>query len=308
MVDSQIKKEHESINSWANSIIESAKALILNGEVYVLGTRGRPWYRAEDSWIEDSWWVTAAKIQYDKYCDTDLFIAEELEVLVKYDPDSYREDARSRISRWYDQNFNHDCESRIDLAMLVYPEHEIFQEIYENISGYSYTEKIILAHLGYPDLASQIRSDLLEYFNERESFWLNNILIGLAMCGGKMLVQSIISADELQLFRSWIRSIAEQDFALFQDGYIKENDYSSDRSISIRTAVLLDWQDVIDALAQNNSYLQSLDVFDVLWWSLTDKKDLVQNFILQYKFRPNVLSHIESEAMALAVAWKRSMI
>lgn len=299
---------HESMTNWSNSIIESAKALMSNDNGYRFSTRSLPWYRTGDCWIENSWWINAAKETYQKYYDTDVWIAEELEILVKYDPNHYTDYARSRINLWYSNNYTHDCESWIDLAMLVYPEHEIFQEFYQNISGNSYSEKIILANLGYEEIFSQIRDELLGYLDEQDSFWLNDRLSGLATCGGEMLVKSVISEDELQFFRNWIRSIAEEDTFLLKDGSSKENDHSIGQSASIRTAVLLDWQDVIDVLAQNNHYLGSLDAFDILWWSLTDKKQLIQDLILQYKSRPSSLSHIGSEAMALAIAWKRSVI
>ena len=126
-------------------------------------------------------------------------------------------------------------------------------------------------------------------------------------CGGKKLVQAVFLEDDLQLFRNWIRSIAQEEYFPVNDGSSEEKYYSIGQSVSIRTAVLMDWQDIIDALAQNSSCLNSLDAFGILWWSLTDKKELVQDFILKYSHRPNILSHIDSETMALAVAWKRSM-
>ena len=240
---------------WADSMVESAKALMLNENSCLLRTLGLPWYRNGDSWIENSSWVEIAERTYQKYYDTDVWIAEELGILVEHDPEQYTEYARSRIDLWYDLNYTHDCESWTDLAMLVYPEHDIFREFYNDISGYSYSEKIMLANLGYTDIADKIRNELLGYFDEQASFWLNDRLSGLVTCGGKKLAQSVFSEDDLQLFRNWIRSIAQGEYIPVKDEASEEIDHSIGQSVSIRTAVLLDWQDVIDALAQNSSCL-----------------------------------------------------
>ena len=182
MMNSQADQGHQShelMTSWANSIIESAKVLVLNGNSCPFQIRGLPWYKNGNCWIEDSWWVAVAEITYQKYYITDIWIAEELQVLVDHYPEQYTEYVRSRIDLWCSLNYTHDCESWTDLAMRIYPEHEIFQELYDNISGYSYSEKIMLANLGYKNVANQIRNELLGYFDEQDSFWLNHRLSGL---------------------------------------------------------------------------------------------------------------------------------
>lgn len=54
----------------------------------------------------------------------------------------------------------------------------------------------------------------------------------------------------------------------------------------------MQWQEVVNILSNNEVYLNNLIMYiedclpvkDVLWWSLTDKKELVANLVLQLKY------------------------
>lgn len=300
----------QMIADWADSIIQSAKQLMFNGKAYLIAASGLPWYYQGDVWVDDSWWVDAARSRYEQFKNlSNRWIIDELEILVRYFPSEYSDTARLRIEQWHEES-SHDPENWWELARIVYPQHSIFQELHQCPENYS--ELAILASLGYEDIISGLRKNLLTEYEHQDWFWVSNILSCICNIGGLSLTSRIVSDNELQQIRQTFVLLAEKD--LLNDSSASKADLGNQilsQTDCIRTAVRLGWQDVIDPLAKNNSYLRNLSIYDILWWSLTDKKQLVESFIVSvspHTCRPKRLSasQITSESMALAISWKRA--
>ncbi len=306
---SGIDESKQLITVWADSIIKSAKQLMFDGKAYLIAVSGLPWYRrCGDVWVDESWWIETARSRYERYRSLpDRWIIDELEILTRHFPLEYCAEARLRIEQWYEE-FAHDPESWWNVAMNVYPEHLLFQDLYESPENFS--EWAILANLGYEDAISALRDELLGEFEEQEYFWVSDILSRIASVGGTSLVKAVISENKLQQIKQSFKTLADRDLSsglLSSEQTVAEELGQSD---CLRVAVQMKWQDVIDSLSENQSYLRDLGIYDILWWSLTNKKQLVENFIVQaspHISRPDSLSDVRSEAMALAVAWKRAM-
>lgn len=301
-------EERQLITDWAESIIQSAKQLMYDGKAYLVAVSGLPWYRqGSDAWVDESWWIETARSRYEQHKNSsNRLLIDELAILTHHSLSEYRNDARLRIEQWYKESA-HDPEDWWNLAMLVYPEHPIFQDLHEHPGNYQ--EQAILANVGYEDAMTALRNDLLSEYESQEWFWVSDILSNTASIGGKSLIASIVLESELQNMRQAFRTLAEKDLA--EEGLsAQELTEELGQRNCIRIAVRLGWQDVIDALSKNQSYLRKLDSYDILWWSLTDARQLVEGFITQvqpHTSRRNTLSEIESESMRLAIAWKRAV-
>lgn len=141
---------------------------------------------------------------------------------------------------------------------------------------------------------------------------ISEILYCVCSVGGASLTKLIVSNDELQQIRQVFLTLAEKELpnkALASE--LELHNEMLGQADCIRTAVRLGWQDVIDSLSKNQNYLENISIHDVLWWSLTDKKQLVENFIVKATPHKSCLkktspSCINSESMAFAISWKRA--
>ncbi|NEQ44401.1 MAG: hypothetical protein F6K00_12915 [Leptolyngbya sp. SIOISBB] len=300
------------LTAWADSIIQSAKQLMINGKAHLIAVSGMPWYCQEgDAWIDESWFINVALSRYERFKDlSDRWLTDELEILVRHFPSEYSKDARLRIEQWYEKSGFHDPEDWWALARTVYPQHSIFQELHECPENYS--ERALLASLGYEDMIAELRENLLTEWEHRAWYWVSEILSCVYSIGGARLINLVVSHDELQQIRQVFLTLADQEFP--NDSSAPELELHNEilgQANCIRTAVRLDWQDVIDSLSKNQNYFAILSIYDILWWSLTDKKQLVQDFIVRISPHKSRLekpssSHIGSESMAFAISWKRA--
>ena len=291
------------ITAWANSTIQSAKQLMFDGEAYLIALLGLPWYRqSNDAWIDHLWWIETAQFRYERYRSLpNRWIIDELEILIHHCPSTYRDDARQRIEQWY-QESAHDAEDWWNLAMLVYPEHSLFEDLHQCPPG-NYLQWAILASLGYEDAISTVHNELLIECGNQDWFWVSDILSCFASVGGQPLVDSIVSEVELQQIRYSIKVLFDE---------LSSEEEAVESQFILRTAIRLEWQDVINVLSENQSCLKQITLHDILWWSLTDKKQLVEDFILKvspHTFRLNKLapSQINLNHLSLAISWKRAM-
>ena len=314
-IDNQAKQQaKQQITAWADAILQSAKQLIVEGEVYLIWGTGLPWYRrGEDAWADEAWWIETAQTRYPRYRSlANRWKINELEILTHHLLLDYREEARSRIDQWYKESAR-DPQSWAHLVMKVYPEHPLFQDLRDSFETYS--QRAILAKLGDEATIAKLRKELLESFEAQDWFWVNEILSSIAAIGGKSLLDSIASSDELQQIRQAIATLAAKslgDAVPDSDQAISEE---LGQATCIQPCVRLGWQEAIEALSENQNYLQTLNSYDILWWSLTDKKQLVEQFLVKhipriFPGKPLTASELaesefESERMALAIAWKR---
>ncbi len=304
----------QMITVWADSIIESAKQLMLDRKAYLLAVSGLPWYRkGGDAWVDEQWWIEAAQFRYESAHEfPKRRTISELQMLAQHFPEKYRGEARLRIEKWYKESA-HDPEDWWNLARIVYPEHPLFQDLYD-CPPENCTEFAILASLGYEESISHLRKDLLEWHECQDWLFVSDILACSAHVGGLSLTNSIVSEGELQNIRQSFKSLAEKHLRDISGRSSSEQEFNEilGQTVCIKTAVQLGWQDVIDSLSENQSHLERLDIFYIHWWSLTDKKQIVKRFVAQkIKTNPHILkndkvSRIESESVMLAIAWKRA--
>jgi hypothetical protein len=302
------------ITVWADSIIESAKQLMLDRKAYLLAVSGLPWYRkGGDAWVDEQWWIEAAQFRYENaHQFPNRWVINELEILTQHFPEKYRDEARLRIDQWYKESA-HDPENWWGLALAVYPEHPIFQDLYDGPTE-NHSERAILASLGHKDFITHLRNDLLTECKRQDWLCVSDILARIAGAGGLSLVNSIVSESELQYIRQSFKSLAERQPKDVSNRSFSEQEFNEiqGQTDCIKAAVQLGWQDVIDSLSENQSHLERLNIFDMHWWSLTNKKQIVKRFVVRkiktnpQIFQNNKVSRIEPESMALAIAWKRA--
>jgi len=299
------------ITAWADEIIQSAKRLMFEGQAYLIAVSGQPWYcQNGDAWIDNSWWIDTARSRYERFkSSSNHWLIDELEILTCHFPSQYGDAARLRIEQWYEDSA-HDPEDWWGLTAIVHPQHPIFRDLYECPPGND-SERALLASLGYESVAADLRKNLLVDHKHRDWFSVSDTLLRIFTTGGSSLIKLIISDKELQRIQQSFELLATKDIpnsSLLSEPYLSEK---LGQSSCIRTAALLGWQNVIDCLSKNKNYLESLDAYDLLWWSLTGRKQLVENKIAiaaPHVSLPKTLSssHICSEPMAMAIAWKRA--
>ncbi|MEM6501042.1 MAG: hypothetical protein AAF685_04290 [Cyanobacteria bacterium P01_C01_bin.89] len=263
--------------------------------------------------MDETWLLDIARSRHERYKQSpDRLVNNELEILLRHFPLQYRDEARFRIDQWYEESA-HDPEDWYDLLLAVYPEHPIFEEIYNYPE--SYQDLAMLAKIDYKDGISNLRKRLLEELEERELpqdlFWVTGILSEAYGFGGLSLLHSIVLESELDEIRQILLSSAHKDIS----NTSSKEDQKGDCSQGLPLAIKLGWQDVIDALSNNESYVKALgkyDRYDMLWWSLTDKKQLVKDFMLLNDPRVPLCNRtpekgwIWHQSTALAIAWTRA--
>lgn len=299
------------ITAWADEIIQSAKRLMFEGQAYLIAVSGQPWYCHDgDAWIDKSWWVDTARSRYERFkSSSNRWLIDELEILTRHFPLKYGDAARLSIEHWYEQSA-HDPEDWWGLAAIAHPQHPIFRDLYECPPSND-SERALLASLGYESVAADLREDLLADYEHEDWFSVSDTLLRIFATGGSSLIKLIISNEELQRIQQSFEFLAAKD--LGSGSSLSEPDFNEKlgQLHCIRAAATFGWQGVIDCLSKNQSYLESLEMYDLLWWSLTDKKQLVEDKIViaaPHVSGPKTLSssHICSESMAMAIAWKRA--
>jgi hypothetical protein len=115
--------------------------------------------------------------------------------------------------------------------------------------------------------------------------------------GGRKLLEKVVTPDQLARVHQWNVLEAKQPTNIGFD--------------NIRIALHLGWKDVIEALAQNSDYLDGLNSFEILWWSLTDQQEITQQLVMRQNpqtFQSPVFQDIYSRRVELAIAWQRSLM
>jgi hypothetical protein len=156
----------EQITDWSESVIALLKQKMWAEEVSLVCSSGRPWYRREDSWVSESWWIEAAEHIYKKHCENpDRWLTAELEVLCQHFPSQYRAIARQRLDHWYNEHRAHDPENWLELTCQVYPEHPILKEFLDDDVEW----QLASASLGDPVQIERIRDRFGEHYQEQDN-------------------------------------------------------------------------------------------------------------------------------------------
>ncbi len=283
------------ITDWSEAVIALLKQKMQAEEVQLICSSGLPWYQSGgDSWLSESWWVEAAKQIYHQHsANPDRWLIAELEVLCQHFPSQYRAIARQRIDHWYTEHRAHDPEDWLKLACQVYPEHPMLREYLDN--GLRW--QLAAASLGDLVQTERIRNCFEQDYQEQDVFWTTDLACSLVRWGGRILLEQVVTPDQLAKVHQWNLLEAKQ---------------ASNRGFNnTEIAIHLDWKDVIEALAQNPSYLESLNSFEILWWSLTRQDEMTQQLVMRQNpetFQSPEFEDIYSHRVELAIAWQRSLV
>lgn len=298
--------DKKTITAWADVIIEQTKQKMYEGENYLIWNEIY-YCKAGDTWIDKKWWIEIAKKLIKKYNQEyqNWNIILPLEILVFYFPDEYQNLARQKIDEWYCKS-GHDPEYWWNLIELVYPEHQVIQQFIEPPENTK--EWSILARAGSDKAKNYIRKVILEEVEKKDMFCLSERLIH----SGKSLIEEILSNHQIQQIKQLLIYWSAQEISLNEDNSLYQLSL-------IKSGIIMQWQEVVNNLSNNKVYLNNLIIYikeclpvkDILWWSLTDKKELVENLVLQLK--PVIIEDkrinrtlFPSDLFALAIAWKRS--
>jgi hypothetical protein len=301
------KDINHQMTIWADDIIQSAKQLMFDGEAYLVWTSGLPWYRrGGDAWGDESWWIETALARYERRKNSRYWLTDELAILTHHFPDQYRHEVRSRIDQWNENDNGHDPEYWWHLASQVYPEHVILQELHE------YTEndyqRVILAKLGCEDVIANFHDRLLAEVEAQDWYWVDHILSHLASAGQE-LIDAVVSKEELKKIRGAIAVQTSQFLSRTLSNSEQPHENNFHPTDFLESAVLLNWQEVVDAIAtdRGNTHLP----YSALWLSLTNKAQFTQDLVLQHSSQLLLKDRltpgeITGERMAFAIAWKRA--
>jgi hypothetical protein len=283
----------EQITDWSEAVIALLKQKMWAEEYYLVCSSGQPWYRRGDSWVSESWWIEAAEHIYKKHCENpDRWLADELEVLCQHFPSQYQAIARQRLDHWYNEHRAHDPENWVKLTCQVYPEHPMFKEFDDAIEW-----QLASASLGDSVQAERIRDRFEEDYREQDVFWTTDLICSVMGWGGRKLLEQVVTPDQLAQVHQWNVLEAKQSTNIGFD--------------NIEIALHLGWKDVIEALAMNSAYLDGLNSFEILWWSLTDQQEITQQLVMRQNlqtFQSPVFQDTYSHRLELAIAWQRSLM
>ena len=269
--------------------------------MYVSGT---------DSWVNDEWWIAAALNRYERFMLSDnLYCTNTLEVLLHYFPDKYKKEARTQISKWWSLEENHDPEYWWQLGVQVWPDHPMFEALYEcPENDYEWS---ILAKLDHKDARLKIQKDLDEYQKEEDYYWVNEVMRCLAKQGGESLVRAVISEDQCCSIREKLTDYAKTDTERLSLSEREKDDILCIQESALKVAVYLEWKEIIDALSTNFGYIRRLDWYDMAWWSLTKhRQKIVNDFVIEhqpYKIHPTRKGLPNDQKLMLAIAWHRTI-
>jgi hypothetical protein len=157
--------------------------------------------------------------------------------------------------------------------------------------------QLAAASLGDPVQTERVIDCFEKDYQEQDVFWTTDLVCSLVRWGKHTLLEKVMSPDQLAQVRQWNLLEAKQpDNRGFNNAEI---------------AIHLDWHDVIEALAQNPSYLESLNSFEILWWSLTGQNEMTQQLVMRQNsetFQSPEFEDINSHRVELAIAWHRSVM
>jgi hypothetical protein len=290
-MDNSLKAQ---VTDWSEVVIALLKQKMRAEEVHLICFSGLPWYQSDgDSWISESWWIETAKQNYHKHStNLDRWLIAELEVLCQHFPEKYRDIARQRIDHWYTEHRAHDPEDWLKLVCQVYPEHPMLREYLDD--GLRW--QLAAASLGDPVQTNRIRNCFEKDYQEQDVFWTTDLVCSLVRWGGRTLLEKVVTPKQLAQVRHWNLLEAKQ---------------AGNRGFNnAEIGIYLDWKDVIEALAQNPSYLESLNSFEILWWSLTGQNEMTQQLVMRQNsetFQSPEFEDINSHRVELAIAWQRSL-
>jgi hypothetical protein len=305
----------KEIDIWADGIIESNKQSMASGKAYWIWSDRLYYQPGKDTWVDESWWIEIAQKRFIEHKDDaneiGWVVIPALEILVYHFPEQYRDYARNQIDRWYDLTGFHDPEYWWDLILAVYPDHPVTELLFEQQD--SSWETGISIRLGDRETESRIKEYILSELEEDVStFCLCDMLNGL----DKDIFDRMFSASESRSIQAPLLEVAKKDLPLDLDRYFGSE--CLDRHFILPPAIIMGWQEILDALAHNTDYLEGLlHIFkisspkELLWWSLTKNYQLTESLVFQLYPEINLLykvHHLDfpSHSFALAIAWKRS--
>jgi hypothetical protein len=268
------EQRHE-INIWADSVIKINKKLMSSEKAYWLWSDRLYYQPGKDTWADEAWWIEIAKKSFAKHKDNSykgigypVQVVPSLEILVHHFPEDYRDYARDKLDRWYEECGYHDPDYWFDLILAVYPDHpatEILFEEQENV-----WETSVAIKLGDHKTISQAKENILSDLKDRDIYWLiHNLSKFNRIHFSEVFPQSQTSAIELEVLE-----IIEQELMI-------DSQDSIDLHSLLRSAIELEWYKIIEYLANSKNYLTKLiytfeksSSTDFLLWSLTNNNQL----------------------------------
>lgn len=195
-----------------------------------------------------------------------------LEILVFHFPEEYREYVRNKIDKWYNTEGYHDPEYYLDLILAVYPEHPATEVLFEQQDNY--WESGIAIKLGDRNAELSVKENLLWELEKGDLFWVSKIVNAL----DKDITNRLFSGNQLNEIRAAMIQKAQENLSFDTNNWIDQHSILS-------SAVTMEWQYILDILSNNFNYLNTLLEFfkesnsdELLWWSLTNKYELTENF------------------------------
>jgi hypothetical protein len=177
------EQRHE-LNIWAESVIEINKEAMSSEKAYWLWSDRLYYQRNKDTWADEAWWIEIAKKSFSKHKYNDyngvgypVQIVPSLEILVYHFPEEYRDYARNKIDRWYDEQGYNDPEYWFDLIVAVYPDHPVTEFLFELQENPR--ESSIAIRLGYLKAALDIKENVLEELDNNDIEFMCNFLNAL---------------------------------------------------------------------------------------------------------------------------------
>lgn len=301
------EEQRHEITIWADSVIEVNKEAMSSGKAYLLWSDKLYYQPGKDIWANELWWIETAKKLFiehkDDYDGMGTAVILALEILVYHFPAEYRDFARDKIDRWFNRSY-HDPEYYWDLIVLAYPDHLATKLLFEQ-PGNSQELRVAIRLYDCKTII-QTKESIL---SEIEDGYISWAITDLAVFN-KSIFTEFFSQAESRTIEAEVIKIAKQEQKIKSENHL-------DRSASLELAIMMEWQEVIDALSENIDYLTSLMCSleewypsEILFWSLTNKYRLTENIVFQLICNISSLKvhaiDFPSSEFVLAIAWKRS--
>jgi hypothetical protein len=300
-------RKRQELNIWADSVIEVNQELMSSGKAYLIWSDKLYYQIEKDTWADESWWIKTARKLFaehkDDYDGMGTAVIPALEILVYYFPEEYRDFARAKIDRWFNESY-HDPEYYWELIILAYPDHPVTRLLFEQPEN-SRELKIAIRLLDRQTII-QTKESILSEIEEGNISWA---ITDLAVFT-KNIFAEFFSQSESQIIKAKTIEIAKQNLSINSNKHL-------DLYATLELAIIMEWQETIDALSSNVDYpailmnsLKKCYPTEILSWSLTNKYKLTENLVFQLysdlsymKFDNKIFPCHE---FALAIAWKRS--
>ena len=312
--------QRTELNIWADSVIETNKQAMSSEKAYWLWSDRLYYQQGKDTWADETWWIEIAKKSFIKHKDNDyngvgypVQVVPSLEILVYHFPKEYKDYARNKIDRWYEEERYNDSEYWFDLIVAVYPEHPVTEFIFEGQENPR--ESSIAIKLGYLKAAIDIKENILEELENNDIYFMCHFLDAL----DKDMFSAIFSKAESKAIEIVLLNTAQIELPSDDKNWSSQEYAQSIQQHSIlSTATTLQLQEILNILANNTSYLERLlckfkqsSTTEILLWSLTGKHNLSENLVFQLYSEKSVLTKphqldFPSHKFTLAIAWKRS--